>query len=166
MAQTLKRRRLLAGGLAGLVLGPILACPPLASAAPPRRDEPLLPARDLQAEAREAARSGFPLVLMFSRQDCPYCITVRRDYLAPLNRIPRFREVLVRQIDQDKETPLTDFQGRPTTHAAFAAREKVRLVPVVGFYGPEGQQLSEAIIGARLPDFYQSYLEAALLQGR
>lgn len=166
MAQTLKRRRLLAGGLAGLVLGPILACPPLASAAPPRRDEPLLPARDLQAEAREAARAGFPLVLMFSRQDCPYCITVRRDYLAPLNRIPRFRKVLVRQIDQDKETPLTDFQGRPTTHAAFAAREQVRLVPVVGFYDPQGQQVSEAIIGARLPDFYQSYLEAALLRGR
>lgn len=166
MAQTLKRRRLLAGGLAGLVVGPILAWPLPAAAAAPRQDIPLTPALDLQAEARQAALTGFPLVLMFSRKDCPYCITVRRDYLAPLSRIPRFRQVLVRQIDQDKDTPLKDFQGRPTTHAAFATREKIRLVPVVGFYGPEGQHLSEAIIGARLPDFYQSYLEAALLEGK
>ena len=164
--QTQKRRRLLTGGLISLMVGPILTCPPLATAAPARRDTPLTPARDLQAEARQAARTGFPLVLMFSRKDCPYCITVRRDYLAPLTRIPRFEHVLLRQIDQDRDTPLQDFQGRPTTHAAFAAREKIRLVPVVGFYGPEGQHLSEAIIGARLPDFYQSYLESALLQGR
>lgn len=153
-------------GLSSLTVAPILTWPLTSAAAPPRRDEPLLPARNLQAEAREAARSGYPLVLMFSRKDCPYCITVRRDYLAPLNQIPRFRQVLVRQIDQDRDTPLKDFQGRSTTHAAFAAREKIRLVPVVGFYGPEGQHLSEAIVGARLPDFYQGYLEESLTRGR
>lgn len=148
------------------MLGPILAWPPAPLAQAAERDAPLPPARDLQAEARAAARSGFPLVLMFSRQDCPYCTRVRRDHLAPLNRIPRFREALVRQIDLDKDTPLLDFQGRPSTHAAFAARERIRFVPVVGFYGPDGRQVSDAIVGARLPDFYQSYLEAALLQGR
>lgn len=144
----------------------ILAWAPTASAAAPARDEALIPARDLQAEAAAAARTGFPLVLMFSRKGCAYCIAVRRDYLAPLPRLPQFRQVIVRQIDQDQNTTLKDFQGRLTTHAAFAAAQKITLVPVVDFYGTDGRVLSEPIIGARLPDFYQSDLEAALLQGK
>jgi hypothetical protein len=35
-------------------------------------------------------------------------------------------------------------------------------VPVVAFYGPDGRQLADPIVGARLPDFYQSYLEEAV----
>jgi len=162
-----KKRRGLVGrilGLAARLPGVwILAWPLWAVAAPP--DAVLTPALDLQAEARAAARSGFPLVLMFSREDCIYCKGVRRDYLVPLNRMPEYAQVQVRQIDQDRNTPLRDFQGQPTTHADFAAREGIRLVPVVSFYGPDGRQVAESIVGARLPDFYQSYLESALRQG-
>ena len=32
-------------------------------------------------------------------------------------------------------------------------------MPVVAFYGPDGKQLAEPIVGVRLPDFYQSYLD-------
>ena len=42
--------------------------------------------------------------------------------------------------------------------------EKIKLVPVVAFYGPNGQRLADPIVGARLPDFYQSYLETAVEQ--
>jgi hypothetical protein len=70
--------------------------------------------------------------------------------------------VVVRQINQDSDAPLIDFRGQPTTHARFAAAEKVKLVPVVAFYGPTGQRLADPIVGARLPDFYQSYLEEAI----
>jgi len=33
---------------------------------------------------------------------------------------------------------------------------------VVAFYGANGKRLADPIIGARLPDFYQSYLEEAI----
>ena len=74
------------------------------------------------------------------------------------------KRLVIREIGQDRDTPLTDFQGQPTTHAAFAAREKIKLVPVVAFYGPNGRKLAEPIVGARLPDFYQSYLDDAIDQ--
>ena len=45
-----------------------------------------------------------------------------------------------------------------------AAREKIRLVPVVAFYGPDGRQLAAPIVGALLADFYPTYLERALDQ--
>ena len=117
---------------------------------------------DLRAEAEQARLAGGPLIVIFSRPDCTYCETVKRDYLKPLLANPRYRGVLVRQVNQDSDTPLTDFRGEKTTHARFAGAEKVKLVPVVAFYGPQGKRLAEPIVGARLPDFYPSYLEEAI----
>lgn len=125
----------------------------------------LPPARDLRAEAAAAASAGLPLVLVFSRPDCSYCEIVKRDYLKPLAEEPRYRgQVFVRQINQGSEAALLGFDGEKTTHARFAAAEKVRLVPVVGFYGPKGQTLAPPIVGARLPDFYPGYLQSSIDQ--
>lgn len=120
-------------------------------------------AADLRAEAARAARAGGPLIVVFSRPDCSWCEAVKRDYLRPLASHPRYRDrVVVRQVDQAAAAPLTGFRGEATTQAAFAAAEKVRLVPVVAFYGPDGRRLADPIVGARLPDFYQAYLEDAI----
>lgn len=132
----------------------------------------LSPAADLRAEAASAAARGEPLVILYSRADCKYCTAVRRDYLLPLqaqykpDATDQERGPLIRQIDQDSQAPLRDFAGQPTTHAAFAAARKIRLVPVVAFYGPRGENLAESITGLRLPDFYQSYLDNALNSAR
>ena len=120
-------------------------------------------AQDLRADADKAARVGGPLIVVFSRQDCKYCETVRRDYLKPLANNPRYRDrVVIRQINQDSDAALVDFRGEATTHARFAGSEKIKLVPVVAFYGPQGKRLAEPIVGARLPDFYPSYLEESV----
>ena len=75
---------------------------------------------------------------------------------------PRYRGVLVRQVNQDSDAPLTGFRGEKTTHTRFAGAEKIKLVPVVAFYDPTGKQLVDPIVGARLPDFCQSYLEGSI----
>jgi thioredoxin-related protein len=147
-----------AGLLGGLILA-WLAAPTLAATDLPA-------ATDLRAEAAQAARAGGPLIVIYSRQDCKYCEAVKRDYLKPLAANPRYRDrVLIRQVNQDgDEQALADFKGAATTHARLATSEKVKLVPVVAFYGPDGRQLAAPIVGARLPDFYQSYLEDAVEQ--
>ena len=147
-----------AGLLGGLILA-WLAAPALAATDLPA-------AVDLRTETAQAARAGGPLIVIYSRQDCKYCEAVKRDYLKPLAASPRYRDrVLIRQINQDgDEQALADFKGVATTHARLATGEKIKLVPVVAFYGPDGRQLAPAIVGARLPDFYQSYLEDAIEQ--
>jgi thioredoxin-related protein len=147
---------------AGLLGGLILAWP----AAPSLGATNLPAAIDLRAEAAQAAKAGGPLIVIYSRQDCKYCEAVKRDYLKPLAANPHFGDrVVIRQINQDGETQaLTDFKGNSSTHARVATTEKVKLVPVVAFYGPDGRQLANPIVGARLPDFYQSYLEDAVEQ--
>lgn len=118
---------------------------------------------NLRQEAAQASRHGAPLLIIFSRRDCKYCEIVKRDYLLPLTQNPRYRErVVVRQITQDSDAALTDFRGQPLSQAQFASAEKIGFVPVVAFYGPNGQRLAEPIVGARLADFYQGYLEEAL----
>ena len=120
-------------------------------------------AHNLRADANGAARAGGPLIVVYSRKDCKYCETVKRDYLKPLTANPRYRDkVVIRQINQDSDAPLIDFRGDATTHARFASSEKIKLVPVVAFYGPQGKHLAEPIVGARLPDFYPSYLEESV----
>lgn len=148
-----RRRALIAGLLALSTLDGALAAADLPAAV------------DLRADADRAARTSAPLVVVFSRRDCQYCETVKRDYLLPMGTQARYRDrIVVRQIDQDSDAPLVDFRGEATTHARFAASEKIRLVPVVAFYGPQGRRLAEPIVGARLPDFYPSYLEEAVEQ--
>lgn len=148
-------------GLIGLFGVTILAC----VAAPSWSATDLPVAVDLKQEAAQAARSGTPLVIIYSRKDCKYCETVKRDYLKPLAADPKYHnKIVIRQINQDGNQALTDFKGGATKHAQFAASEKIKLVPVVAFYGPDGRQLSTPIIGARLPDFYLSYLEEAIEQ--
>jgi hypothetical protein len=79
-------------------------------------------------------------------------------------KLPGSDKLLVRQINQDSDQALVDFRGETTTHARFATGEKIKLVPVVAFYGPNGRRLADSIVGARLPDFYPSYLETAIEQ--
>lgn len=120
-------------------------------------------ATDLRAEAEQAERKGMPLIVLYSRRDCKYCETVRRDYLVPLTRQARYRDqVIVRQVNQDSDAALTDFRGEKTTQARLAGSEKIKLVPVVAFYGKNGRRLADPIVGAKLADFYQSYLDDAI----
>lgn len=147
---------------AGLLGGLILAW----QAAPALPANDLPPAADLRADALQAARLGGPLIVIYSRQDCKYCERVKRDYLKPLVTNPRYRDrVVIRQINQDGDNQaVTDFNGIITTHAGVSSAETIKLVPVVAFYGPNGRKLAEPIVGARLPDFYQTYLEDAVEQ--
>lgn len=147
--------------LAGLLGGLILAC-----AMPPTLEaSELLTAANLQQEAEQAARTGRPLIVIFSRSDCKFCKAVKRDFLVPMASDTRSeRRILIREVSQDSDAALIDFSGRPTTHAKLAAAEKIKLVPVVAFYGPGGRKLAEPIVGTRLPDFYQTYLDDAIEQ--
>ncbi len=124
-------------------------------------------ATDLAFEAQRANQAGNPLILVFSRKDCSYCETIKKNHLFPLSRQPKYQHtLLVRQINTDEDTPLRNFRGELTTHRQFAREQNTQLVPVVAFFNAQGQALTSPIIGARLPDFYQSYLEQTLSEAQ
>jgi thioredoxin-related protein len=123
----------------------------------------LVEAFNLQSEAKLATEQGRPLIILFSRNNCPYCEVVRRNYLYSIRDQLLDRNFnVVRQINIDRDSALIDFFGRQTTHAKFAAQQKIKLVPVVAFYGSQGEALSSPIVGTRIPDFYLNYLNDAI----
>lgn len=135
--------------------------PALAGAA-----EGLVHARDFQSDARTAARRGVPILVVFTSPTCHYCDRVKREYLIPMHKDPAYeKRVIIREVTVDAATPITGFDGKRTTEAAFAASHKVLMVPTVKVLDAAGREASEAIVGMLTPDYYFGYLEAAIDEG-
>jgi thioredoxin-related protein len=144
-----------------LILAWGLALPGAARAA-----DGLVHAKNFQADARTAARRRVPILVVFTSPTCPYCDRVKREYLVPMHKDPAYRpRVIIREVTVDATTPLTGFDGAPTTEGAFAAANKVFMVPTVKVFDARGNDAGEAIVGMLTPDYYFGYLEAAIDEG-
>ena len=118
----------------------------------------------LRGAALAAAARGEPLVVMTTLKGCVYCELVRNNYLAPMRREGLLVAV---QLDvQDRQSSLQSFAGDTTTPADQARAWKARFTPTVMFFGPDGQELAERLVGVAVPDFYGEYLEARLTEAR
>lgn len=118
----------------------------------------------LRGAARAAAARGEPLVVMTTLTGCPYCDLVRNSHLLPMLREGQVQAV---QLDtRDRVSNLQAFNGNQTTPAEQTQAWKARFAPTVLFFGPEGQELAERLVGVAVPDFYGEYLEARLKEAR
>lgn len=128
----------------------------------------LMSARDLAADAKSAANTGVPLIVLVSLPGCPHCEVVRRSHLLPLLRSgrdgPPTQKPLIRQININGRDILRDFSGQTTTHAEFASRYKISIAPVVMFFDAQGELVTEPLVGSKIPDFYGAYFDAALTE--
>jgi thioredoxin-related protein len=158
----MNRRRLLLAG-AGLAFG-------VRAGAQPVGPEEHLPAiDDLRALLAQVRTRRAPLLVLFSTPGCPYCLEVRRNYLAPRladAAAAPSPELLIREVDITSRAPLVDAQGRRTSQAEFAARFGVRVVPVVALFDAQLQLLGEPLVGIDRSGFYEAYLARAVEQAQ
>jgi thioredoxin-related protein len=117
----------------------------------------------LRLSAAKAAQKGQPLVVMTSIPSCPYCDLVRNAYLGPMTRAGEVEAVQVNIRDQTGT--LEDFSGA-TTPRAWSQALKARLAPTVLFFGPNGEELAERLVGIAVPELYGDYLQARLSESR
>jgi len=123
----------------------------------------LVHAKNFQADAKTAAKRRVPVMVLFTSPSCPYCDQVKREYLVPMHKDPSYRNrVIIREVTVNATTPLVGFDGTRTTEGAFAAANKVFMVPTVMVFDTRGAATSEAIVGLLIPDYYFGYLEAAI----
>ena len=136
--------------------------------APPRaerrsRNLVLLPASNLAADGAQGRARRVPILLMFDRDDCPYCERALREHLVPMSLEPPWRDdALFRQVEVDKPLPVVDFDGTPTTHRSLAGRYGATFTPTVVVVDAAGAPLADPIVGLLTADFYGAYLEDAL----
>lgn len=136
----------------------------LASASAHAVERGVLPmAQDLVEVAREAQARRAPVLILFSASGCHYCDEVREGFLVPTTRNPDYDDkVVMVEVDAASEARLLDFDGRPTTHAAFAARMGVRMTPTVKLFDARGRELVAPLVGIVSSDFYGGFLEEAI----
>ena len=129
--------------------------------AQPRVEEHLQRIDDLRGIAAEVKRLGAPLLVLFSTPGCPYCLEVRRNYLAPrvADAAPT---VLIREVDSTDARMMTDLDGRPVSERSFAERYGIRAVPVVALFDDGLRPLGTPLVGLDRSGFYESYLQAAI----
>lgn len=116
--------------------------PPLAkdvAAAAPLRDDPLF-ARPPYALSRVDFPATEPLLVIFEAPGCAACEAFHSDVLA----LPEVRQLLqrfevVRLDASDAETPVLGPDGRPTTGAAWFAREEFSRVPALLYADETGK---------------------------
>lgn len=168
-----RRRRTLRSILA---LGLAVAAPALAQLgtradAPPRtlrraRNYALLPASNLAEDGARSRARRIPILLMFDRDDCPYCERALREHLVPMSLEPPWRDdALFRQVEVDKALPVVDFDGSATTHRALAARYGASLTPTIVVVDAGGLPIADPVVGLLTADFYGAYLDDALKKG-
>lgn len=152
----MKARQLIVGILAWALVLPALAAN--------RDDVPM--AGNLQAEGRQAERRAVPIMLVFTSPFCVYCDRVKAQYLGPMVADPAYRDkIIIRQIEAGGDRALIGFDGRRTTHGAYAASQKIVMVPTIKVVDAQGRELAEPIVGFLTPDFYFGYIQDAMNAG-
>lgn len=154
-AFSLRRRQ----GLAATALAALLPTARAARAAAATLPEAVA----LGDELARALRRREPLVVMVSLDGCPFCETARNHYLAPLRAEGRLEIV---QVNMRSARALKDLAGQPLTHEQMVRRWGVKIAPTVLFFGVDGAEVAERLVGAGLPDFYGAYLDARLEAAR
>jgi thioredoxin-related protein len=120
-------------------------------------------AMDFVADAKSAAQSDVPVIVMVSLAGCPHCEVVRRSHLLPLLRdATEAPKPIIRQVEINGRERLRGFDGKEMTHAEFAQQHKARIAPVVFFFDAKGEFLTAPLVGSMIPDFYGAYFDAAL----
>ena len=156
------RRQLILSGAAWVLAG-------RAAARPAGNDVHLHGIDDLRPLLAQVRARRIPLLVLFSTPGCPYCLEVRRNYLAP--RVAEQAslpapDLLIREVDITSRAALVDAQGRRTTQADFASQFGVRVVPVVALIDDRAQLLGDPLVGIDRSGFYEAYLARAIDEAR
>ncbi len=137
----------------------------LAACSGPAQSGELEPARDLASDSEK----GAPIIVIFVGHPCPYCEYVEERHLVPMQRRVDAGEedkVVIRVVEISDDRTLIDFSGEEITVSSFVERHNGRFTPTLLFFGPDGEQHAEPLVGVSSEDYYGGYLEDRLAQVR
>ncbi|NOR19220.1 MAG: thioredoxin fold domain-containing protein [Xanthomonadales bacterium] len=118
---------------------------------------------DLAEVGKSAVQQGIPTIVFVSRDACPYCRSLRQSVLGPMFAADKFsgRAVLV-EVSLDRESLLTNFDGRQLTGAEFGEIYRAQITPTLLFLDSEGREISKRRVGISNLELYSHYLEKSI----
>jgi thiol-disulfide isomerase/thioredoxin len=113
-------------------------------------------AKSLQTEISVALKTGYPLLVFVSLDNCPFCKIAKNNYLMPLMNE---QSVPIVQVNFRYTTPVLDWQGKTLSQDQLVKAWAVKVAPTVLFLGKDGREIAPRLVGGSTSDFYGSYLE-------
>jgi len=119
--------------------------------------------KNLQQDAYQANKQKLPLLIMFSAEHCPFCVTVKEEFLKPMLRSGHYVDrVLIRRVELDSRQVLRGFNGEKLPIRKLASRYKVFVTPTLVFIDAQGRELTGPLVGITNVYYYGGYLDEAI----
>lgn len=123
----------------------------------------LVEASDFSIDAVPARRERMPILLLVSQNYCPFCVQIKKEILGPMVASGEYLDrLLIREIFIDLGSNVRDFKGKLLTSSAFAHGYNVYLTPTLLFLDPDGNELTERIVGIQTPEMFFYYVDYAV----
>ncbi|KAA3628174.1 MAG: hypothetical protein DWQ09_08525 [Proteobacteria bacterium] len=112
-------------------------------------------ARDLSVFSSPTARSGLPLLLVFTADGCGYCIRLADEVLVPMIRSGEYDErATIRAVNLSRAL-LVDFTGASVAPWEFARRYDVKVTPTLIVVDREGTPLAKPLVGLGTSEYFE-----------
>ncbi len=126
--------------------------------------ERLLYLKNFQKLGERACKENKVMVVMISRESCPYCVKLKKLVFVPevkhgeLNSKWLLRELLI-----DSGETHIGFDGKEIESVDYARSIKATLTPTVLFLDKDGKEIGKRIVGTGgTIDFYDFYLKRSI----
>ena len=119
--------------------------------------------RDFALESQLAASQGRIIMLLVSQVHCPYCVLIKKDIIHPMIRGGDHADrLLIRELFIDRGDKIKDFDGKAISSMEFAKQHGASFTPTLLFLDPEGNELTERMIGINTPEMYFYYVDQSI----
>jgi thioredoxin-related protein len=115
---------------------------------------------DLAETARDRHQ---PILVVFSADTCGYCVRLKKEVLEPISREADPTPLLIREFDINSGGKMIDFNGEKIRSRQFKRRYGIFATPTLVILDPDGQPLSDPLVGYNSPDKYRELLQSHLV---
>jgi thioredoxin-related protein len=129
----------------------------------PSMPNKLVKTTDLQQDGLHASQRNIPLMIMFSQEDCAFCLKLTEEIINPMLISGDYTDrVLIRELMIDSGMDIIDFSGKPVNPRELFNRYRLFVTPSVLILDSSGKELAERQIGINTVDYYGYYLDQAI----
>jgi len=128
--------------------------------------ERLLYLKNFQTLGQQACKENKVMVVMISRESCPYCVKLKKMIFIPEVRHGELNSKwLLRELLIDGNNTHIGFDGKEIKSVDYARSIKATLTPTVLFLDKTGKEIGKRIVGTGgVIDFYDFYLKRSIKQ--
>lgn len=124
-------------------------------------------ADNLHKDTITAVEKKIPVLLVFSAEDCPFCVTVEEEFLKPMMISGDYTDrIMIRKVMLDGHPDAVSFDGEELDVSLMAAQYTVFATPTLVFVDNQGNEIAERLIGVNTLDYYGAYLDKSIDQAK